>query len=160
MQGLLGAANLHVAVVGIRIGASNTKVLSSALIPGEQRQADLLEGEPLEDVDKFKYLGSINSQGTMEARNRINLARSDLSRLQSCLWSWREISLRTKGRVYRAVVRPTLLFNCETWHVRVACGLYNDSIRRILYVRSRNCMPLVELRCLFCLTSIPALIVQ
>ncbi len=102
----------------MRVRASKTKVLS-ALIPGEQRQVDLLDGEPLEDVDKFKYLGSINSQGTKETRNRINLARSDLSRLQSCLWSWREISLRTKGRVYRAVVRSTLLYNCETWHVRV-----------------------------------------
>ncbi len=30
-----------------------------ALIPGEQRQAVLLDGEPLEDVDKFKYLGSM-----------------------------------------------------------------------------------------------------
>ncbi len=31
----------------------------SALIPGEQRQTVLLQGEPLEDVDKFKYLGSM-----------------------------------------------------------------------------------------------------
>ncbi len=29
------------------------------LIPGEQHQAVLLGGEPLEDVDKFKYLGSV-----------------------------------------------------------------------------------------------------
>ncbi len=41
----------------------------SALIPGEQHQAVLLDGEPLEDVDKFKYLGSMffaNGQGTEE----------------------------------------------------------------------------------------------
>ncbi len=39
----------------------------SAVIPGGQRQAVLLDGEPLEDVDKFKYLGSMfitNGQGT------------------------------------------------------------------------------------------------
>ncbi len=42
----------------MRINASKTKVMS-ARIPGEQRQAVLLGGEPLEDVDKFKYLGSI-----------------------------------------------------------------------------------------------------
>ncbi len=41
----------------MRINASKTKVMS-ALIPGEQRQAVLLDGEPLEDVDKFKYLGA------------------------------------------------------------------------------------------------------
>ncbi len=79
---------------------SKTKVMS-ALIPGEQRQAVLLNGESLKDVDKFKYLGSMfvaNGQGTEEVRSRINLARSAFSRLQPCLWSLREISLRTKGR--------------------------------------------------------------
>ncbi len=56
MQGLLEAVNRHAAAIGMRINASKTKVMS-ALIPGEQRQAVLLDGEPLEDVDKFKYLG-------------------------------------------------------------------------------------------------------
>ncbi len=111
MQGLLEAVNRHAAAVGIRINASKTKVIS-ALISGEQRQAVLLDGEPLEDVEKFKYMGSMlvaNGQGTGEIRSRINLARSTFSRLQSCLWSRREISLRTKGRVYQAVVRSILL---------------------------------------------------
>ncbi len=58
MQGLLEAVNRHAAAVGMRIKASKTKVMS-ALIPGEQRQTVLLDCEPLEDVDKFKYLGSM-----------------------------------------------------------------------------------------------------
>ncbi len=36
----------------------------------------------------------------------------------------------------------------------------NDSIRRILRVRRRDCAPSVELRHRLCLTSIPALLVQ
>ncbi len=139
-----------------------------ALIPGEQRQAVLLYGELLESVDKFKYLGSMfvaNGQGTEEIRSRINLARSAFSRLQSCLWSWIEISLRTKGRVYQAVVRSILLYGCETWPVRVAGErmlevFNNDSIRRILRVKRRDCVPSVELRRRLCLTRIPALLVQ
>ncbi len=114
MQGLLEAANRHAAAVGMRINASKTKVMS-ALIPGEQRQAILLDGEPLEDVDKFKYLGSMfvaNGQGTEEIRSRTNLARSAFSRLQACPLSRREISLRTKGRVYKTVVRSILLYGC------------------------------------------------
>ncbi len=58
MQGLLEAVNRHAAAVGMRINASKTKVMS-AHIPGEQRQAVLLDGEPLEDFDKFKHLGSM-----------------------------------------------------------------------------------------------------
>ncbi len=114
----------------------------SALIPGGQHQAVLLDGEPLEVVDKFKYFGSMfvaNGQGTEEIRGRINLDRSIFSRLQSCPWSLCEISLRTKGRVYQAVVCSILLFDCETWPVRVANERMlevfdNDSIRHILRV--------------------------
>ncbi len=47
--------------------------------------------------------------------------------------------LRTKGRVYQALVRSILLYGCETWPVRVADEMTlevfdNGSIRRILYV--------------------------
>ncbi len=78
MQGLLEAVNRHAAAVGLSINASKTKVMS-ALTPDEQRQAVLLDGEPLEDADKFKYLGSMlvaNGQGTEGVRSRINLSRS------------------------------------------------------------------------------------
>ncbi len=107
----------------------------------------------------------VNGQGTDEIRSRINLARSAFSRLQSCLWSRHEISLRTKGRVYQAVVRSIVLYGCETWPVRVADERMlevfdNDSIRRILRVRRRGCVPSVELRRRLSLTSIPALLVQ
>ncbi len=78
----------------------------------------MLDAELLEDVVKFKYLGSMfvaNGQGTEEIRSRINLACSAYSCLQSCLWSRFEISLRSKGRVYQAVLRSILLYLCETW---------------------------------------------
>ncbi len=65
LQGLHEAVYRHAATVGMRINASKTNV-KSAFIPSKQRQAVLLNGEPLEDVDKFKYLGPMlvaNSQG-------------------------------------------------------------------------------------------------
>ncbi len=58
MQGLLEAVNCHAAAVGMRMNASKTKVMST-LIPGEQHQAVLLDGEPLKDVERFKFLGSL-----------------------------------------------------------------------------------------------------
>ncbi len=117
-------------------------------------------------MEKIKYLISMfvaNGQGTEEIRSRINLARSAFSRLQSCLRSRREISLRTKGRVYQAVVRSILLYGYEIWPVRVADERMlevfdNDSIHRILRVRRRDYVPSVELRRR--LTRIPPLLVQ
>ncbi len=125
----------------MRINASKTKVLS-ALIPGEQHQTVLLDGEPLGDVEKFKYLGAtfvVNGQGTEEIRNRITLARSAFSRL-TCLCS-SLCPVRVAGE------RMLEVFD-------------NDSIRRILRVRRRDCVPSVELCHRLCLTSIPALLVQ
>ncbi len=137
----------------------------SALIPGEQRQDVLLDGEPLEDVAKFNYLGSdfvANGQSAEGIRSRINLARSAFSHLHSCLWSRREISLRKKSRVCQTVVRSILLHGCETWTVRGADERMlevfdNGSIRRILRVRRRDCVPCVELRRRLCRTSIQGL---
>ncbi len=47
----------------MRIYVSKTKVMSPR-IPGEQRQAVLLDGEPFEVVDKFKYLDSMFDAST------------------------------------------------------------------------------------------------
>ncbi len=62
-------------------------------------------------------------------------------------------------------MRSILLYSCETWPVRVADERMlqvfdNDSIRRILRVRRRDCVPSVELRRRLRFTSIPALLVQ
>ncbi len=62
-------------------------------------------------------------------------------------------------------MRSILLYGCETWPVRVADERMlevfdNDSIRCILRVRRRDCVPSVELRRRLCLTSIPALLGQ
>ncbi len=81
----------HATAISMRINVSKTKVMP-ALIPGEQRQAVVLDYESLEAVDKFKYLGLMiiaNGQGTEEIRSRILLARSPFSRFQSCIWSFR-----------------------------------------------------------------------
>ncbi len=82
----------------------------SALIPDEQRQV------ALPDIDKFEYIDSMfvaNGHGTEEIKSRINLFRSAFSRLQYKIWSRREMSLRTKGRVHRALMHSIMLYGCE-----------------------------------------------
>ncbi len=62
----------------MRINASKTKTMF-AVTPGEQRKAALLANGPSEDVDGFKYLGSmfiVNGHDIEAVRSRINLARS------------------------------------------------------------------------------------
>ena len=88
----------------------------------------LMEGEELEQVDKFTYLGScISENGSIaeEIYARIARAQAASSNLRH-LWCSRNISLTTKGRVYNATVRPTLLYGCETWALR------SEDVHRLL----------------------------
>ncbi len=62
----------------------------------------------------------VHGQGTEKIKSRINLAHSAFSRLQSCLWTWLEIALRGRVRVYQAVVRWILLYDCGAWLVEIA----------------------------------------
>jgi len=76
----------------------------------------------------FCYLDSFLSN-TVSADNDITsrLAKTDCTfgKLQRRLWGVRDVSLKTKIAVYRAVVLTTLLYGCETW------TLYRRSIRRL-----------------------------
>ncbi len=81
-QGPLEAVNYHAKAASMHINASEIKGMS-ALNPNEQRRAILLDGEPLEDVDKFKYLGPMfiaNCQSTEAIRSRVNLVRSTFAK--------------------------------------------------------------------------------
>ncbi len=107
--------------VGLRINAAKTKVLSAQMSPSS-RGTIILDGVPLEEVSSFKYLGAsftATGQAVDEIAARINLARATFNRLHTSLWSRREISHRTKGRIYESVVRTILLYGCETWPLRV-----------------------------------------
>ncbi len=107
-------------VVGLWINASKTKVMSTQPRFGAQHVITL-GGVPLEEVESFKYLGSsftATGQAEDEFSGRIGRARSAFTRLKATLWSRREISLKTKGRSYEALVRTILLYGCETWPCR------------------------------------------
>ncbi len=144
LRDLLEAVNHHAIIVGMLIDASETNVVPT-LIYGEQHQAILLNGEPVENVDKFKYVGSMsvaNGQCT-EGRGRTSSACAAFSRLQPCLWPQREIPLRKKGRVYQATVRSIPLYGCEMWPVlapnkRMLAVFDKYSIYRILHVKRRD----------------------
>ncbi len=135
----------------------------SALIPSEQRNAILLDGECVEDVDKYKYLGS----NTIKIPKKIRKKSNPLRILSSAalILGVACYIVSYKGRVYEAVARSILLYGCNTRLVRVTDEMVlavsdSDSFHRILYVRRRGCVPMAELRRRLCLTSITAQLVR
>lgn len=65
-------------------------------------------------------------QGTNEIESCIAKARATIICLQTCLWSRREISLRTKFRVYLVVVCVFLFYESETWPLGVVDAVFDS----------------------------------
>jgi len=106
------------ASIGLRINVDKTKLFSMGT-PNAPRIC--IDGCQVEGVNSFKYLGASflpTGQVVDEIKTRINKARTVFVQLSKVVFRRREISLRTKVRVYQASVRAVLLYGCETWQVR------------------------------------------
>ena len=76
----------------------------------------ILNGQKLETVTSFKYLGSvITDEGCKpEILSRISQATAALTRLKP-VWIDKSISLSSKIRLMRSLVTFIFLYACESW---------------------------------------------
>ena len=80
----------------------------------------VVDGNKLNSVLEFTYLGStISSNGCIddEIQRRMAKASASFGRLCQRLWNTQNVSLRVKGKIYRAIVLSTLLYGAEAWTV-------------------------------------------
>ena len=75
-----------------------------------------VNGQKLETVTSFKYLGSVitNEGSKPEILSRIAEATAALTRLKP-VWNDRSISLSSKIRLMRSLVTSIFLYACESW---------------------------------------------
>ncbi|KAK3527328.1 hypothetical protein QTP86_020250 [Hemibagrus guttatus] len=79
-----------------------------------------LQGEEVKKVQEFKYLGSTvqsNGECGKEVKKRLQAGWNGWRKVSGVLCD-RKISARIKGKVYRTVVRPAMLYNLETVSLR------------------------------------------
>ncbi|KAK3535533.1 hypothetical protein QTP70_016803, partial [Hemibagrus guttatus] len=75
-----------------------------------------LQGEEVKKVQEFKYLGSTvqsNGECAKEVKKRVQAGWNGWRKVSGVLCD-RKISARIKGKVYRTVVRPAMLYGLET----------------------------------------------
>ena len=104
--------------IGLNIHRGKSKVLR---INSANTTPITLEGESLEEVDEFTYLGSIvDKQGGTEAdvKARIGKARVAYLLLKP-IWSAKDLTITTKLRIFNSNVKPVLLYGAETWRTTV-----------------------------------------
>ena len=109
----------------------------------------LVKNQPLPVTNKFAYLGSTLSNSVViddEINNIIAKASAAFGRLRKTVWDRRGIDLETKLKVYRAVVRPTLLYGCESWtvykrHASKLCHFHTTRLRSIMNIKWHQRIP-------------------
>jgi len=125
--------------VGLKINKKKTqlmKINTTANTPVE------IDGDPIDEVDSFVYLGSMldTHGGTdRDVTARIGKARTAFIMLKNT-WSSREISISTKLRIFNSNVKSVLLYGSETWRMTKKTKqkiqtFINTCLRRIFHIR-------------------------
>ena len=97
-----------------------------------------IDGESLEQVEDFTYLGSIistDNSGQKDIKARFNKARFTFSRLKN-IWKSKQYNLKTKVRIYNSNVKSVLLYGAEYWRIfktdmNKLSAFHNSCLRKI-----------------------------
>ena len=96
----------------------NTQKTKIMVVDKDRESKDdfVLDGEKIEEVESFVYLGSlINTKGssTQEIRRRLAMGRGAVQDMVS-IWKSRGMSLGLKVRFPRATAFPIAIYGCES----------------------------------------------
>jgi hypothetical protein len=154
---------------GLTISIKKTEVMfqpaPNTIYEAPSIQIDNVE---LKVVDFFKYLGSILANDCsfdQEISHRIKQAASAFGKLYSRLWNKEGITLKTKLKVYRAVVLTTLLYGAESWVLyRRLIGQLNSfhlrCLRTLLRIVWQDYVPNTEVLERASMTGIEAILIR
>ena len=138
----------HSSYAGLRIDARKTQCMAVSKCASQRpyTRSDCIElsveGEPVEQVSNFVYLGAtISGDGTIDRDLdvRIQKANGAFHSLWK-IWNSRTIKTPTKIRIYKAAVLIILLYGAEVWNttkkqMKRFEVFYQTSLRRILRIK-------------------------
>ena len=118
MQKILDAFSDASKKFGLKINIKKTEVLYQSNSTRTREEDIMVDGNKLNSVLEFTYLGStISNDGCIddEMQRRMAKASASFGRLRQRLWNNHHVSMRVKGKIYRAIVLSTLLYGAEAW---------------------------------------------
>ena len=158
MQEKTNRLSCFVKQTGLNISTTKTKTL---LINASTTEPILADGESLEKVDEFTYLGSIvsiNEATHKDINSRLGKAQCAFAVLRP-IWRSKQLRLKTKIRIYNSNVKSVLLYGSECWRViqsnmkrldafnnrclRRICGIYWPNV-----ISNKDLFKVTKTRCL------------
>ena len=106
----------------LRVNVGKSKVMRCTRGEEGARMNVILNGEVLEEVDKFKYLGSVvAANGGIEADvcHRVNEGCKMLGALKGVM-KCRGLGMNVKKVLYEKVIVPTVTYGSECWGMKVS----------------------------------------
>ena len=119
----------------LRVNAGKSKVMRCTRDVVGGRLNVSVNGEMLEEVESFKYLGShveVNGGVGVEVSYRVMEVSKCLGGLK-CVMRNRYLGMKAKRRLYEGVIVPTALYRAETWNVK-------EEDRKRLNVMEMRCL--------------------
>lgn len=122
------------ALVGLKINPSKTEYMKFNQEEGHIRASD---GNLLNEVDDYKYLGAWISSSKKDISTRIAIAWSTAHKLDP-IWK-SKLPNNTKVRLLTSTVESVLLYGCESWTLNTALtkrldGVYTRLLRFALNI--------------------------
>ena len=115
---------------GLKLNVKKAKIMASGPITYMQ-----IGGEKVEAVTDFHFLGSkvtVDGDCSHEIRRRLLLGRKAMTNLDSVLKS-RDILLRTKVCIVKAVLFPVVTFGCQSRTIKKAeCQRFDVVLEKTL----------------------------
>jgi hypothetical protein len=106
-------------VIGLEVNIEETKYTLLYRHQNSGQNHDLrIANRCLEDVEQFRYLGMVITIQNLiqeEIKRRLNLCK--LATIQSRMFYLLVCCLKTKIRIYKTIILPVVLYECETWSV-------------------------------------------
>ena len=115
LQVLMDKLNEKAQEYGMRVNVKKTKVMKISRNGGGEVNI-CINGQRVEQTDKFKYLGSwITDDGRceLEVKCRIAMAKEAFSKRKELLT--KGLKRDTKKRIIKTLIWPILMYGSETW---------------------------------------------
>ena len=112
---------------GLKVNSSKCKVMTEEVTP------ITIDGEQVEAVDSFVFLGSVIPSTSDDVKRRVALANTAFGRLRKNIWTRKDIQTRLKLRLYKALILPIATYGSETWTL-------TKQITQNLTVFEKNCL--------------------